>query len=162
MSSILIERAKSGHIFKAVVHTMTESHQISHLFKASPKRVYETWLSSAEKSLATGVKSTIEPVVNVPFTEVDDYVTGTNLRLEPYHTIIQFWRTAKFPAESRNSLVKIVLSASHNGTVATIEHENIPVGYSDFCKQDFSDYYFEPLSEYLSVGDRKFIRPELS
>ena len=162
MSSILIGRAKPEHIFKAVVHTMTESYQISHLFKASPKRVYETWLSSAEKSLATGVKSTIEPVANVPFTEVDGYVTGTNLRLEPYHKIVQSWRTAKFPADSKISLVKIVFSASHNGTVAAIEHENVPAGYSVLCKQDLSDYYFEPLSEYLSVGDRKFIRPELS
>ena len=141
---------------------MTENHQISRLFKASPKRVFETWLSGVEKSRGAGIKSTIEPIVNVPFKEVDGYVTGTNLLLEPYHKIVQAWRTTKFPEGSKNSLVTILLSASHSGTVATIEHDDIPVGYSDSCKQFWSDYYLEPLSEYLSVDNRRFMRPDLS
>ncbi|MGI5862702.1 MAG: SRPBCC domain-containing protein [Myxococcales bacterium] len=85
----------------------SDSIVLSALIPASPKRIYQTWLSSEERATFTGSPAQIEDRVGSAFTAGGGYIAGTNRELLEGKRIVQSWRTTEFPPDAPDSLVDI-------------------------------------------------------
>ncbi len=128
---------------------MKEKLQISGVFPVSAKKLYDAWLSSREHSKITGSKANIRPTVGSKFSVMNKYITGTNLKLQPYGRIVQTWRTTDFPPETLDSRIEILLEKANSGTRLTIIHTQIPEGQSKNYKKGWKEYYLNPMKEYF-------------
>jgi len=127
----------------------TESITLWEIFPASPREIYEAWLSSAHGKMV-GSSATVDPRVGGAFTAWDGYIRGTTLELEPYRRIVQAWRTTEFPAASPDSRLELLLEQVEGGTRLTIRHTEIPEGKSGSLEQGWIDHYFRPMKEYFA------------
>lgn len=132
---------------------MPESLKVSAVLPASPKSVYEAWMSSQEHGKFTGGKAVIDPKKGGNFTAWDGYIQGKNLELVPGRKIVQSWRTAEFPSRSPDSRLEVLLEKAKDGTKITIFHTNIPDGQGERYRQGWLDYYFKPMKGYF--GEKK-------
>ncbi|MEC5148538.1 SRPBCC domain-containing protein [Cryobacterium sp. GrIS_2_6] len=74
--------------------------------RASPERVYETWLSSTGDTAMTGTDASIDARVGGDDKAWDGYITGQTLVLDPGHRIMQSWRyrpTHRSPGRGEDS-----------------------------------------------------------
>jgi activator of HSP90 ATPase len=133
---------------------MTESFRISCVIQASPKRVYEAWLSSDEHSAFTGGIAEIEPIIGGSFSAWDGYITGSTIALVAHSKIVQAWRTTDFPRSANDSKLEISLLPSGKNTELVLEHSHIPEGLGKELEQGWLDYYFKPMSEYFEDEDK--------
>jgi activator of HSP90 ATPase len=129
---------------------MMENITVTAILPASPEDIYNAWLSSEGHSQMTGSPAVVEPGVGGVFTAWDGYIRGKTLELEPYHRIVQVWRTSEFPDGSPGSRVEILLEEDPNGTKITLVHTDIPDGQGDGYKQGWEDFYFPPMRAYFS------------
>ncbi len=129
---------------------MPDTFELSTVLPASPRRVYHAWLDSHEHGAMTGGTAQIDPKVGGQFNAWDGYITGTTLELEPYHRIVQSWRTAEFPADAPDSKLEIVLEDSVDGAKLTLKHSNIPAGQGSAYEHGWEENYFEPMKEYFA------------
>jgi len=127
----------------------TESITLWEIFPASPREIYEAWLSSAHGKMV-GSSATVDPRVGGAFTAWDGYIRGTTLELEPYRRIVQAWRTTQFPAASPDSRLELLLEQVEGGTRLTIRHTEIPEGQGAAHEQSWIDKYFRPMKEYFA------------
>jgi uncharacterized protein YndB with AHSA1/START domain len=127
----------------------TESITLWEIFPASPREIYEAWLSSAHGKMV-GSTATVDPRVGGAFTAWDGYIRGTTLELEPYRRIVQAWRTTQFPPASPDSRFELMLEQVEGGTRLTIRHTEIPEGQGGIYEQGWIDHYFRPMKEYFA------------
>jgi len=127
----------------------TESITLWEIFPASPREIYDAWLSSAHGKMV-GSTATVDPRVGGAFTAWDGYIRGTTLELEPYRRIVQAWRTTEFSAASPDSRLELLLEQVEGGTRLTIRHTEIPEGQSASLEQGWIDHYFRPMKEYFA------------
>jgi uncharacterized protein YndB with AHSA1/START domain len=127
----------------------TESITLWEVFPASPREIYDAWLSSAHGKMV-GSTATVDPRVGGAFTAWDGYIRGTTLELEPYRRIVQAWRTTEFAAASPDSRLELMLEQVEGGTRLTIRHTEIPEGKSASLEQGWIDHYFRPMKEYFA------------
>ena len=127
----------------------TESITLWEIFPASPREIYEAWLSSAHGKMV-GSTATVDPRVGGAFTAWDGYIRGTTLELEPYRRIVQAWRTTEFSAASPDSRLELLLEQVEGGTRLTIRHTEIPEGKSASLEQGWIDHYYRPMKEYFA------------
>lgn len=132
---------------------MSESLEVSTVIPASPKRVYEAWLSSEEHSAFTGDEASVDAVVGGKHAAWGDYIQGTIVGLEPYRRIVQTWRTTDFPDDAPDSRLEVLLEGVEGGTKVTLSHTGIPDGQAKDYEQGWRDFYFEPMKEYLLTRD---------
>ena len=127
----------------------TETIELWEIFPASPREIYEAWLSSAHGKMV-GSTATVDPRVGGAFTAWDGYIRGTTLELEPYRRIVQAWRTTEFSAPSPDSRLELLLEQVEGGTKLKIRHSEIPEGMSASLEQGWIDHYFRPMKEYFT------------
>jgi uncharacterized protein YndB with AHSA1/START domain len=127
----------------------TESITLWEIFPASPREIYDAWLSSAHGKMV-GSTATVDPRVGGAFTAWDGYIRGTTLELEPYRRIVQAWRTTQFSAASPDSRLELLLEQVEGGTRLTIRHTEIPEGQGATYEQGWIDKYFRPMKEYFA------------
>ena len=127
----------------------TESITLWEIFPASPREIYDAWLSSAHGKMV-GSTATVDPRVGGAFTAWDGYIRGTTLELEPYRRIVQAWRTTEFSAASPDSRLELLLEQVEGGTRLTIRHTEIPEGKSASLEQGWIDHYYRPMKEYFA------------
>jgi len=127
----------------------TESFTLWEIFPASPREMYDAWLSSAHGKMV-GSTATVDPRVGGAFTAWDGYMRGTTLELEPYRRIVQAWRTTEFSAASPDSRLELLLEQVEGGTRLTIRHTEIPEGKSASLEQGWIDHYYRPMKEYFA------------
>jgi activator of HSP90 ATPase len=130
---------------------MTESIRISATVKATPRQVYDAWLSSKEHGAFTESKAVVSPKVGGRFTAWDNYISGTTVVLDPYKRIVQKWRTTDFSPGVPDSTLEVLLEETVTGTRMTLLHTDIPQGQGDQYKQGWRDYYFKPMKKYFSA-----------
>ena len=134
----------------------TESLQLTETFPAPPERVWRAWLDSHEHTEMTGAETSIQPAVGATFQASDGYIVGMNVELEPYHRIVQTWRTTEFPPGAPHSRLEIVLDEAAEGTRLTLHHSEIPEGQAERYREGWRDYYFMPMKDYFQAhGERK-------
>jgi uncharacterized protein YndB with AHSA1/START domain len=105
-----------------------ESIRVSAVLPASPERIYQAWLNSAEHAAFTGSAADIDPKVGGHFTASDGYIEGTTLELEPSRRIVQSWRSSDFPVGCGDSRLEVLLDGTEGGTTVTLVHSDIPEG----------------------------------
>ncbi|MFZ1081972.1 MAG: SRPBCC domain-containing protein [Candidatus Kryptoniota bacterium] len=134
---------------------MPESIKISVTLPASPKQVYDAWLSSKEHSAFTGEKATGNAKMGSKFTAFGDYIEGKNIELKPHKLIVQAWRTTEFPADSGDSKLKLTLEEVKGGTTLTLAQSNIPKGQGSRYKDGWKEHYFEKMKKYFSEQNKR-------
>ncbi|MBI4312318.1 MAG: SRPBCC domain-containing protein [Chloroflexi bacterium] len=131
---------------------MPESIKVSAVIPASPRRIYEAWLGSAEHTaMSGGGAAQVDPRVGGAFSAWDGYIQGTTQALAPYSRIVQSWRSADFPEGAADSTLEVLLAETPKGTRVTLAHTNIPDGQGDDYKQGWKDYYFTPMKWYFGA-----------
>jgi len=127
-----------------------ESFTTSTVLPATPKQIYEAWLSSKGHSQMTGSQAEVEGGSGGSFKAWDGYIWGKTLEMEPHRHILQTWRTSEFPDDSPDSHVEIILEEVSAGTKVTLIHTEIPEGQGESYKQGWDDFYFTPMRAYFS------------
>jgi activator of HSP90 ATPase len=126
-----------------------ESFTLTTIMPASPKEIYDAWLSSQGHSQMTGSQAEVQGGSGGAFTAWDGYIWGKTLEVEADRRIVQAWRTSEFPKESPDSRLEITLEEDSNGTKITLTHTNIPEGQAEGYKQGWEDFYFTPMRAYF-------------
>jgi activator of HSP90 ATPase len=139
------------------------------VIRATPKRLFESWLDSREHGDMTGRAATVSSAVGDELAILGGLIAGKNLRVEPYHRIVQAWRVAAPAAEAFESEVEIVLStlmgegaianAHDDGATITVTHSGLPPGQSVFNLEWWEETYFKPMDAYFARDNNGFMRP---
>jgi len=128
---------------------MSDSLEMSDTIPATPEEIYEAWLDSKKHSAMTGSKAVIDPEVGGKFTAWEEYISGTNVELEPNHRILQKWRTTDFSDDLPDSDLEILLDEIPGGTKVTIVQSSLPEDQVDAYKAGWKDFYFEPMKAHF-------------
>ena len=126
---------------------------VSAVVPASPREVYDAWLSSDGHTRMTGSPAHATAQAGAAFDAWDGYIRGTNLELEPGRRIVQSWRTSKFEGSMPDSRLEIALEAVPGGTRVTLTHSNVPDGHTTY-ESGWVSHYFQPMKRYFAAGKR--------
>ncbi len=130
---------------------MADGFTITTVLEASPKRVYEAWMSSKEHGEFTGDKAKIEPRVGGAHSAFSGYITGKTLTLEPYRRIVQSWRATEFPEGSPDSRLELTFEDMKGKTRLTLRHTEIPEGQGPQFEEGWKENYFQPMAAYFKA-----------
>ena len=117
---------------------------------ATARQVYEAWLDSRLHAAFTGDAAEIQPGIGGTFTIAGGYITGSTLELEPFHRIVQAWRTTEFPDDAPDSRLEIILEDTPRGCSLVLNQTVLPESQVDSYKSGWVEYYFHPLIKYFS------------
>jgi activator of HSP90 ATPase len=120
----------------------------------TPEQLYKAWLDGELHTAFTGSPAEVDPKVGGRYSAWEGYITGTNLELEPFHRIVQSWRTTEFTGQDPDSRLEVLLEASQGGTVLRLVHTGLPEGESDGYRRGWQDYYFKPMQAYFAPGGK--------
>ena len=120
------------------------------LIKATPKQIYKSWLSTQRHSKMTESTAYVSDKVGDTFEAWEGYITGSNLELEPYHRIVQSWRSSDFENNESDSKIEVLLSENGNETLLTLNHTNLPES-GEHYKKGWDESYFEPMKRYFET-----------
>ncbi len=124
---------------------------LSDTVPASPRAVYDAWLSSGGHAAMTGGKAAHAAAAEgAEFTAWDGYISGRNLRLEPGRRIVQSWRTTRFTAADADSEIDVLLEPVPGGTRLTLHHSNVPDGHTSYRDGGWQRSYFEPMKRFFA------------
>ncbi len=129
---------------------MQNRFELSITLPASPRQIYEAWLSSKGHAAMTGSPAKIAGRVDGEFSAWDGYISGRTLELEPGRRIVQAWRTTEFPEAAADSRVEILLEAVEGGTRLVLIHSDMPPDQVESYKQGWEDFYFKPMKAYFA------------
>ncbi len=117
---------------------------------ASPREVYDAWLSSRGHRAMTGDQTArITGRLGAKFTVWDGYITGRNLALVPGRRIVQSWRTTKFKDSDPDSQIEVLLRRAPSGTRLTLRHTKVPDGHLHYRDGGWQANYFAPMKKYF-------------
>jgi len=133
---------------------MKESLQLSVFLNETNENLYKAWLNSREHSKFTGSTAEIVPTIKGKFSAWDGYIIGTNVTLEPYHKIVQTWRTTDFNEDDEDSILEILFEPEGDKTKITLKHNNIPEGQGEEYNQGWQDFYFKPMQKYFNKKEK--------
>jgi uncharacterized protein YndB with AHSA1/START domain len=165
--SVLIAHAHKGK--KNEEGPLSDSYTLSRVVRATPKRLFESWLDSREHHDITGRAAAVGSAVGDQLTALDGLITGKNLQVEPYHRIVQAWSVAAPTAAPFESQVEIVLStlmgegaianAHDDGATITVTHSGLPEGQLLFNAEWWEEAYSRPMDAYFAQARNGFMRP---
>lgn len=121
---------------------------LSVLIPATPRAIYDAWLTSAGHAAMTGATAEVSSEVGGSFSAWGGYITGQNLDLETGRRIVQAWRTTQFTEAEADSRVEILLEASDGGTLLTINHSELPEHGMQYLA-GWRDHYVTPMTAYF-------------
>ncbi len=126
----------------------TERLKLTATFRATPKVLFEAWLSGAGHTDMTGeVASTTR---GGRFTAWAGYITGQTIEKTPFTRFVQRWRTTDFAATDPDSRLEVTLTRVATGTRLTLIHTQIPSGQAAQYRQGWRDFYFTPIKAWLA------------
>ncbi|MFD2726803.1 SRPBCC domain-containing protein [Hyunsoonleella rubra] len=118
-------------------------------FNTTAKELYLSWLNSEKHSKMTGGLAECSENIGERFTAWDGYIWGKNLELEPFHRIVQSWRTTQFGDYEKDSQIEILLKEIKDGqTELILIHTNLPES-GEHYKKGWKDHYFEPIKAFF-------------
>lgn len=129
---------------------MPHEFTVSATIPATPKQVYDAWLSSKGHTQMTEAGAKVSARVAGSFTAWDSYISGKNLKLKPGKQIVQAWRTTEFAASDPDSQIEVLLEKVPRGTKLTLHHTNIPAGQS-YYRSGWRECYFEPMKKFFKA-----------
>jgi len=127
---------------------MKEEFELRVVFAVKPSELYHAWLNSSLHGEMTGGEAHCSDQIGESFSAWDGYIKGKNLDLHPNKLILQAWRTSEFNEQDEDSIVKIQLNSTSDGTELILAHTNIPTGQTQY-KQGWIDHYFTPMQAFF-------------
>ena len=140
---------------------MTFAFTVSAVIPATPKQIFEAWLSGRQHSAMTGSPASGSARVGGKFTAWDGYITARNLALTPGRRIVQAWRTTAFSDTDADSKIEVTLAKTARGTRVTLRHSDVPDGHDGY-KSGWRDFYFEPMKTYFGAQAKASEKPKKS
>ena len=130
---------------------MSFDFTVSDVIPASPKAIYDAWLSSEGHAQMTGTKvANISAAVGAAFTVWDGFINGKNLELDPGKRIVQSWRTTRFTDHDADSKIEVILVPVQDGTLVTVRHTGVPDGQTNYRDGGWQRSYFDPMKAYFA------------
>jgi uncharacterized protein YndB with AHSA1/START domain len=129
---------------------MAYAFEVTGEIPASCEDVYCAWLSSEMHTDMTGGDAVVDPVVGGEFSAWGDYIVGTTIELEPFHRIVESWRTSQFSDDDSDSQIAVTFDPVDTGTLVRIRHSNVPNDHRGYENGGWQKNYLEPMSKYFS------------
>jgi len=117
-------------------------------FAASPHRVYEALLDSAQFAAFSGRAAAIDRELGGAFVLFSGHIVGRNLELVPDERIVQAWRVVDWP-EGAYSIARFELKAQGSGTHLVFEHVGFPDGLHDHLAAGWEANYWSLMKKHL-------------
>jgi activator of HSP90 ATPase len=117
-------------------------------FRASPQKIYETYLDSRAHAAFTGESATLSPNEGGEFSCWAGQITGRHIELRPHKRIVQAWRVSAWP-EGIYSVVRIELRPAGSGTHLVLDHTGIPQGSSSGIAAGWPVRYWDRMKKHL-------------
>lgn len=116
---------------------------------ASPDRVFETLISSAQFTEAVGGRvAEISVAEGGAFSLFGGAIHGRQIEVVPGIRLVQAWRV-KMWEPGVYSLVRFTLTAEGVGTKLVLDHAGFPDGQEEHLAAGWGANYWEPLTKYL-------------
>jgi activator of HSP90 ATPase len=129
---------------------MKDSLELSVNLNVKAEKLYNDWLDSNAHSKFTGSPARIDPSLNGKFFAWEEYIFGTNKSFEPFHKIVQSWRTTEFSEKDDDSILEVIFKSAGDKTHLILKHSNIPKGQREDYKQGWKEFYFKPMKKYYN------------
>ncbi len=129
---------------------MPYDFEVSDEIAASPKEIYDAWMSSDGHSAMTGGEAHIDPRVGGDFDAWNGYIRGTTLELDADRRIVQSWRTANFTDEHADSRIEVLLEGRDASTLVTVRHFNVPDDQLGYEQGGWQQSYFDPMKAHFA------------
>jgi len=134
---------------------MKESLELAVVLNEILENLYKAWLDSSEHSKFTGSKAIIDASANGKFSAWDGYITGITVALNPYHKIVQKWRSTDFDEQDEDSTLELLFEKQGEKTKLTLRHYAIPEGQGNEYRKGWEDFYIEPMQQYYNRKVKK-------
>ena len=122
-------------------------------FNATPKDVYNAFMSSKIHSAFTGSEAIISTEINGEFSAHGGYCFGKNIELVEGAKIVQSWQAYDDNwTEGHFSKITLLLLQSTNGTILKFTHEDVPDLAEKSIANGWYAYYWEPMKKYFTNG----------
>ena len=131
---------------------MSYEFKLPDVIPASPKAIYDAWMSSRGHTAMTGGKARMSAKVGAAYTAWDEYISGVNLSLTSGARIVQTWRTTEFTDKDGDSKITVTLDPVKGGTRITLQHSNVPDGHTSYEQGGWSTHYFERMKSYFAAN----------
>ena len=120
------------------------------LLKASPQRVYDALLTSAQFSKwSGGAPANIANEPGGEFACFGGMITGRNVELKNGQRIVQAWRAGNW-ADGVYSIVRFEIAPNGSGAKITFDHSGFPEEMRPHLEAGWSKMYWEPLQAHLA------------
>ena len=120
------------------------------ILKASPQRVYDALLTSAQFSKwSGGAPANIANEPGGEFSCFGGMITGCNVELKKGQRIVQAWRAGDW-ADGVYSIARFDLASDGLGTKITFDHTGFPEDMRPHLEAGWSKMYWEPLKTHLA------------
>jgi activator of HSP90 ATPase len=118
-------------------------------FKAAPRRIYETLLSSKQFAAFTGLAADIDPKPGGAFSMFGGLIVGRNIELVENQRIVQAWRPTHWDA-GVYSIVHFELKPRGSESALAFDHTGFPAGEYDSLDEGWHGHYWEPMKKYFA------------
>jgi activator of HSP90 ATPase len=117
---------------------------------ATPKQVYNAFLSSKQHTAFTGSEAKCSSKIGGRFSAWDGYITGRNMELVLGKKIVQEWMTTEFPEGYSYSILRISLTKAKNGgTWLAMLQSKVPASQVKKYDEGWHESYWNPMIEYF-------------
>jgi uncharacterized protein YndB with AHSA1/START domain len=132
---------------------MQYAYTLTTTIPASAQEIYDAWLDSLAHTEMTGAEAVMSDEVGAEVEAWNGYITGRNLELVPGALIVQSWRTTEFTDEHEDSIIKVTLEETEDGTLLTLVHSKVPEAHKSYEQGGWEKHYFEPMKAYFGEGE---------
>jgi uncharacterized protein YndB with AHSA1/START domain len=132
---------------------MQYAYTLTTTIPASAQEIYDAWLDSLAHTEMTGADAVMSDEVGAEVEAWNGYITGRNLELVPGALIVQSWRTTEFTDEHEDSIIKVTLEETEDGTLLTLVHSKVPAAHKSYEQGGWEKHYFEPMKAYFGVSE---------
>ncbi|MBC8172958.1 MAG: SRPBCC domain-containing protein [Chitinophagales bacterium] len=128
--------------------TKTIRQQIE--FNATPEELYNMLMDEKKHAVFTGASAKITNRTGGKFTVWDGYISGKNIELIKGKKIVQEWTSTDLPAGHISITTFEFAVQKNNTTLLKFTHANIPAAQYDELVKGWTDFYWQPMKEFLS------------
>ena len=131
-----------------------DSIHVSALIPASPRAVYDAWMSSDLHGKMTGSEAAIDPQVGGKHSAWSNYISGETLEIDPGKRVVQSWLAQDFPEGSAHSKLAVRFEREGESTRLHIDHTDLPEGHGARFEQGWREYYFTPMMSFFGTDPK--------
>ena len=119
-------------------------------FRATPERLYRTYLSARAHATACGGwgKAKIQARVGGRMA-MATHITGKFLLLVPGRLIVQTWRGSNWKASDLDSVLILAFSRVRGACRLVMIHAHVPDAHAKSITKGWHTYYWRPWKKYL-------------